>query len=401
MAAKHQTGMLAFLFTDIEDSTRRWALDRSAMSRALVAHDESITSAVSGSGGRVFKHTGDGICAVFDRVGSALEAALDAQQVMELPVRMGIHVGEAEERDNDFFGPTLNVAARVADAAHGGQIVVSATAQAMLDSDRHDLIDLGAHQLRGVSRAVGVWQVGAERFPPLRASGGIGNLPLEPPSLVGRDAELEELVSDIGQHRLVTLTGVGGVGKTRLALRAAAEVASSFEDGVWVVEFAPVTEAGAVSHAMAATLGVTQQAGKSLVDSIADALRGQRSLLVVDNCEHVLGPVSELIEAIVQTTDQVQVLATSREGLGIAGERVWPVRSLEVGSGVRSAAVELFVDRAQAVDRDQDVGADLTVVVEICRRLDGIPLAIELAAARTRALSPAEISERLDDMFQL
>jgi predicted ATPase len=389
---------VTFLFTDIEGSTRRWETDAESMRAALVAHDEVLRSAIKAHGGFVFKHTGDGVCAAFALPKAAVDAAVDAQHKLELPVRMGLATGEAELRDRDYFGAVVNRAARVMAAGRGGQILVADSTAGLLSGV--ELLDLGPRRLRDVSAPVGIFQVRAPGlqtdFPPLRAlDTSPGNLPPGTTSLIGRETEVTEVQAAVRTHRLVTLAGVGGVGKTRLALEVATQLADEFPDGVWFFELAAVSDPAAVPDAVAAVLGITQQPGKSVSDSVASALEGRSRLLVLDNCEHVVDSVADLVESILAASATVKVLATSREGIGVADEQLWRVPSLDVG-----AAVELFVERAQS--KVSGVLADETTAVEdVCRRLDGIPLAIELAASRMASMTAAEVRDRLDDRFKL
>ena len=290
----------------------------------------------------MFKHTGDGVCAAFASPRVAVDAAVAAQLALELPVRMGLATGEAELRDGDYFGAVLNRAARVMAAGHGGQILLADSTAVLLSGV--DLLDLGPRRLRDVPMPVGVFQVRAAglrtEFPPLRAlDASPGNLRPATTSLIGRESEVDELEAAVKAHRLVTLTGVGGVGKTRLALEVAARLGDEFPDGVWVFELAAVTDPAAVPDAVAAVLGITQQPGKSVSESVAAALEGRVRLLVFDNCEHVLDAAADLVEAILAHSATVRILATSREGLGVADEQLWPVPSLDVGAGIDSAAV--------------------------------------------------------------
>src|SRR5271168_1073456 len=386
------SGVVTFLFTDVEGSTRRWEADAEGMRVALAAHDAALRGAIEAHGGWVFKHTGDGVCAAFASPTSAVDAAVAAQRALELPVRMGLATGEAELRDGDYFGAVLNRAARVMAAGHGGQILVAESTAVLLPGV--DLVDLGPRRLRDLPTAVGLFQVRAEGlrtdFPPLRAlDASPGNLRAATTSFVGRESEVAEVQAAVKAHRLVTLTGAGGVGKTRLALEVAARLADDFPDGVWFFDLAAVTDPAAVPDAVAAVLGITQQPGNSMSESVAAALEGRVRLLVFDNCEHVRAASADLIEAILAASATTKVVATSREGLGIADERLWPVPSLDVGAGVDSAAVALFVERAQHVSPRFAVGdaGEAAAVVEICRRLDGIPLAIELAASRMAAMT--------------
>ncbi len=376
------------------------------MRATLLAHDEMLRSAIEWHGGFLFKHTGDGVCAAFSSPKSAVDAAVSAQRALELPVRMGLATGEAELRGGDYFGAVLNRAARVMAAGHGGQILLAESTAGLLSGV--DLVDLGPRRLRDLPTAVGVFQVRAAGlqvdFPALRAlDASPGNLRAATTSFIGRESEVAELQAAVKAHRLVTLTGVGGVGKTRLALEVAARLADEFPDGVWFFELAAVTDPAAVPDAVAAVLGITQQPGKSVGESVASALEGRLRLLVIDNCEHVLDAAADLIEAILTQSETVRVVATSREGLGVAQEQVWPVPSLDIGAGTDSAAVSLFVERAQGIAPSFSMvdGDESAAVVEICQRLDGIPLAIELAASRMASMTAIEVRDRLDYRFRL
>jgi predicted ATPase len=398
--------VVTFLFTDVEGSTRRWEADADAMRAALAAHDEVLRTAIEAHGGFLFKHTGDGVCAAFASPTAAVDAAVAAQHALELPVRMGIATGEAELREGDYFGAVLNRAARVMAAGHGGQILLAESTVSLVSGV--DLVDLGPRRLRDLPTPVGVFQVRAEglpaEFPPLRAlDAGPGNLRPAPTSFVGRESELDDVQAAVKAHRLVTLTGVGGVGKTRLAVEVAARLADEFPDGVWFFELAAVTDPAAVPDAVAAVLGITQQPGKSVAESMAAALEGRVRLLVFDNCEHVLDAAADLIEAILTQSATVRVVATSREGLGVAQEQVWPVPSLDIGAGIDSAAVSLFVERAHGIAPGFSMadGDEAAAVTEICQRLDGIPLAIELAASRMASMTATEVRDRLDQRFRL
>jgi predicted ATPase len=390
----------------MEGSTRRWEADADRMRVALAAHDEVLRKAIEAQGGWLFKHTGDGVCAAFASPKSAVDAAVAAQQSLELPVRMGIATGEAELREADYFGAVLNRAARVMAAGHGGQVLLTESTAGLLSGV--DLVDLGPRRLRDLPTAVGLFQVRAAglrtEFPPLRALDvSPGNLRAATTSFIGRESEVAELQAAVKAHRLMTLTGVGGVGKTRLALEVAARLADEFPDGVWFFDLAAVADPAAVPDAVAAVLGIIQQPGKSVANSVAAALEGRVRLLVFDNCEHVVDSVADLVEAILAASATVTILATSREGLGVSEEQLWRVPSLDVNSGTESAAVNLFVDRAQSVVSDFSLAqpGEADAVVEICRRLDGIPLAIELAASRMASMTAIEVRDRLDQRFRL
>jgi predicted ATPase/class 3 adenylate cyclase len=392
------TGVVTFLFTDIEGSTRRWESDADAMRTALSAHDTVLRSVIDAHGGYLFKHTGDGVVAAFASPKAAVDAAVAAQRELELPVRMGIATGEASLVDGDYFGAVLNRAARIMAAGHGGQILVADSTAGLLNGV--ELRDLGPRRLRDVPNPVGLCQVRAsglrEEFPPLRAlDPSPGNLRRATTSLLGRDAETADIIRSVNAHRLVTLTGVGGVGKTRLAVEVGTQLGDEFPDGVWLFELAAVTDPAAVPDAVASVLGVTQQPGMTLAESVATALDGRVRLLVLDNCEHVLDAAADLIEIVLARSATVRILATSREGIGLADEQVWRVRSLDVDT-----ATDLFVERAGNVAQGFSA-EDPAVVSEICRRLDGIPLAVELAASRMSSMTAVEVRDRLDHRFRL
>ncbi|OBB16983.1 cyclase, partial [Mycobacteriaceae bacterium 1482268.1] len=333
---------------------------------------------------------------------SAVDAAVAAQRVLPLPVRMGVATGEAELRGEDYFGSVLNRAARVMSAGHGGQILVDSLTSELLVGV--DLIAMGKRRLRDIARPLDLFQVRAaglrKDFPALKTvDTAPGNLRPPAARLIGRDSELADVASALKAHRLVTLTGVGGVGKTRLALEIAGHAAPDFVDGVWVIELASVTDPAAVPDAVAGVLGITQQPGMSLTDSVASALEGRSRLLLFDNCEHVLNAAADMVDAILARSSTVKIIATSREGLRVDDEQLWPVPPLDTRSESDSAAVTLFAERAEGVA--PGVPLDPVAVVEICRRLDGIPLAIELAASRLVSMTAAEVRDRLNDRFRL
>ena len=290
-----------------------------AMRVALAAHDEVLRGTIEAHGGLMFKHTGDGVCAAFASPRSAVDAAVAAQRGLELPVRMGLATGEAELRDSDYFGAVLNRAARVMAAGHGGQILLADSTAGLLSGI--DLVDLGPRRLRDVPMPVGVFQVRAAglrtEFPPLRALDTTqGNLRPATTSLIGRESEVTEIEAAVRAHRLVTLTGVGGVGKTRLALEVAARLADEFPDGVWVFELAAVSDPAAVPDAVASVLGITQQPSKTVGESVAAALEGRVRLLVFDNCEHVLDAAADMIEAILARRRRCESWPPAAKGSG-------------------------------------------------------------------------------------
>lgn len=374
------------------------------MRSAMALHDNVLRGAVDHHGGFLFKHTGDGIVAAFTSPRSAIDAAIAAQRQLELPVRMGLATGEADLRDGDYFGAVLNRAARLMAAGHGGQVLIADSTASLLTGV--DLIDLGPRWLRDIPIPVGVFQLKAaglrSDFPALRTLDKTpGNLRPAATSLIGRESVVTDIQAAIRTHRLITLTGVGGVGKTRLALEVAAGLSTEFPDGVWVFELASVTDPASVPDAVAAVLGMTQKPGLTVSESIATSHVDRVRLLVIDNCEHVLDAACDLIETIFASSTTVKILATSREALGLPDEQLCPVRSLDVSAGIDSPAVALFAERARSVAPQFSTDNDAAAVVEVCRRLDGIPLAIELAAARMASMTVTEVRDRLDHRFRL
>jgi predicted ATPase len=396
------------------------------MRDALARHDAIVRGAVESHDGHVVKGAGDGALLAFGAVGDALRAAVAIQVALgaepwgatgPLRVRIGVHTGEAQYRDGDYFGPVLNRTARLMAVAHGGQIVCSqATADLARDVLAGDvkLIDLGEHRLRDLSRPERVFQMAApglgDEFAPLSSIDSFpGNLPLQVSSFIGRDSQLEQTAEALDQARVVTLTGVGGVGKTRLALQVAADELPRFREGAWLVELAAVRDPDAVVDAFAAVFVVTARAGRTLTESLIEFLGTKQLLLVVDNCEHLLDPVAALIEEIIRSCPGVVILATSREGLAMVGERILAVPSLgtpaenaELAAVTESDAVQLFVDRARDTDTTFVLSEDnVQAVVRLCRRLDGVPLALELAAARVSVMSLADLATALDHRFEV
>ena len=436
--AQAEAGFSTFLFTDIEGSTRLWEERAEAMGAALALHDGIVRDAVERAGGTVIKTTGDGVLALFGDPLAAFGAALAAQRGLRdaawgetgpLRVRMALHAGSAEARDGDYFGPALNRVARILAIGHGGQVIASAVA-AVLARDRLDpsidLRDLGSHRLRDLDRPEQVFQVVAPDlqadFPPLRSlSTRRSNLPVQLTSFVGREKEVAELDALIARHRLVTLIGVGGTGKTRLMLEAAGRVAERFADGAWLAELAQLTDASQIPSEIARALGAPEVPGVPTMATVSAFLADKDLLLLLDNAEHLVDGVARLAERLLAAAPRLRILTTSREALAVAGEAVLQLQSLSVpiaslgrtgalddtlpadlAAAAGTEAVRLFVDRASAVDPAFALGeANVSAVAEICRRLDGIPLAIELAAARVSVLSPDDIAKRLGDRFRL
>ena len=337
------------------------------MQSVLARHDELLRDTVAAHAGHVVKTTGDGIHAVFATAHDALDAAVAMQlglgedsfgDPVPVRVRIGVHTCEAQYRDGDYYGSEVNRAARLMSIAHGGQVVVSASTRSLVRDGPVELVDLGEHRLRDLTMAERVFEVRAPGlsagFPALRSLDAFpGNLPRQLTSFVGRHAELAGIVTALDEWRLVTVTGTGGVGKTRLAVQVAAETLPRFGDGAWWCELAVASDGETMAQVVAAELGVSQRAGMSLPASISEYLRPKELLLVLDNCEQLLGPVSEFAERILRECPEVRILATSREGLAVEGERVWPLRSLPLpdATGAEIAtndAVRLFVERVEA-----------------------------------------------------
>lgn len=408
------SGTVTFLFTDLEGSTRLWERCPEAMRGALARHDAIIRDAIEGHDGYVVKTTGDGFHAAFETAHDAVDAAVTAQLALgrepwgstgSLAVRMGLHTGEVELRDGDYYGSAVNRAARLMGVAHGGQVVVSTATSELVRGGPVELLDLGEHRLRDLDAVERLFQIAhpdlAREFPPLQSSDElVGNLPVQPNRFVGRAATLEKICVLVLDTPVVTLTGPGGVGKTRLGLETASRLQPEFLDGAWVVDLAPVSTADRVAAVMLETLGYTLAGGEDDVSGLCVRLRRRQLLLVIDNCEHMVASVATVVNAVSASAPDIRVIATSREGLGIPAERVVPIAPLATDAD--GDAVELFVARARAARPDFALDAATTpTVVELCRRLDGIPLAIELAAARTRSMAPAKILERLDERFRM
>ena len=424
------SGTITFLFTDIEGSTRLWEEHPHAMSIALARHDTLLRQCIEANQGVVFKTIGDAFCAAFATASDGLAAALAAQcsldaepwpEGLALRVRMALHTGTAESRDGDYFGQPLNRVARLLAVGHGGQTLLSAVA--------HDLIrdvlpiwvtckPLGEHRLRDLGRPEPIFQLLhpdlPSDFPPLKSLNNpelLHNLPQQVTSFIGREKEIEAVKSLLARTRLLTLTGSGGCGKTRLGLQVAAEVLENYPQGVWFVELAPLADPALVPQSVAQVLDISEEAGKPLLQTLVAALKERKILLVLDNCEHVLDVCAQLVDTLIRACPDVRVLASSREGLGIGGETIYRVPSLSLPDlkqtptpaslGMYEAA-RLFVDRAMAVQSAFTVtNQNAPALASICHHLDGIPLAIELAAARVRALSVEEINNKIDSRFRL
>ena len=423
---------ITFLFTDIEGSTSLLGrVGQDVYARVLAVHHALIRSALAAHDGAELTVMGDGFFAAFSSSRECVTAVLEMQQAIEahdwpagehIRVRMGVHTGEAEQTIVGPVGLDIHRAARIAAVAHGGQVLLSETAATLVRDwlpEGTALTDLGVHRLKDLGRPERLFQLAGRgmqaSFPPLRSLGNPtmpNNLPTELSKFIGREVELTKVRSLVESSRLVTLTGAGGSGKTRLALQAGAELLDSTGDGVWLVELAAVADPDAVPASIASVLRVAPQPGRPVLDTLADALAPQRPLIVLDNCEHLIGACAETADAILRRCPRVRLLVTSREALGIAGETLYQVPSMSLPAednsssgfapGEPSDAVALFVDRArkQGVSLTVDDHAG-PLIASICRRLDGMPLAIELAAARLRVLSLADLRDRLDHRFRL
>jgi predicted ATPase len=386
------------------------------MAEALATHDDLIKAAVTVAGGQVFKHTGDGVCAVFTSAPEAVAAAADAQRALsaadwgeigQLRVRMAVHAGDAEPRGEDWSGPALNRTARLMGIAHGGQVLVSTSAYELasdaLDADIA-VIDLGTHSLRGLARLEHVWQLTghglARNFPPLRSFEATrGSLPHHLTSFVGRATECELVADRLREARLITLAGPGGVGKSRLATEVGATLIDKFPDGVWMFELAGLITADGIEPLMMATIGLSAGTSAAPRDAFLNVVGKWRALFIVDNCEHLVRGAADLVECLLAVGQDLVVLATSRERLHVPGECVVVLDPLPTDVG--GPAAQLFADRSAQLHGVAEGDLDREAVARLCQRLDGMPLAIELAAARTVAMTPAEIERRLDQRFRL
>jgi len=422
------SGTVTFLFTDIEGSTKLWEQYPEAMKSALAKHDSTLKEAIESNNGQIIKTTGDGVHAVFSTAIDAVKAALEAQKIFQISqvpvesdisirVRMGIHTGEAELRSGDYYGGTLNRAARIMSVGHGGQILISEIthqiAQEHLSSDI-SLFDLGEHRLKGIAAPERIYQLCypdlIAEFPTLNSLAFFKhNLQRQLSTFIGREKELADIKQLLKNTQLLTLLGPGGTGKTRLTLQVAEEVIEDYPDGVWLVELAPLTDPDLIPERVAAALNIQEQPGRSIFDTLTDYLRRKELLLILDNVEHLVRESAAFTEHLLKKCPKLKILVTGREALFIGGETTIQTPSLSLPQVkqspeeiAKSEGVQLFLERARSVRPEfeltpQNAGA----IAEIIRRLDGIPLAIELAASRMRMLTVEQIAERLNDRFRL
>ncbi|HLW38467.1 MAG TPA: adenylate/guanylate cyclase domain-containing protein [Candidatus Eremiobacteraceae bacterium] len=422
------TGTVTFLFSDIEGSTERWERHRAEMKAAVAQHEQLMQAAIAAHDGYVFKTMGDAFCVAFRTVPDAISAALDAQRALQeqdfarvdgLKVRMAIHTGLADERSGDYFGPTVNRVARLLSIGHGGQVLVSGAASDLAQGEmpgKATLRDLGAHRLKDLAYPEQVYQLLEpglpQEFPALRSLESLpNNLPLQVTAFLGREQDIADIKERLAKTRLLTLVGTGGVGKTRLSLQVGADLLDHYEDGVWFVELAPLIAPDLIPGAMATVFGVAESTGKSQTESLVVALKPKRMLVILDNCEHIVAGAARIADVILRGCPRVYMIATSRQGLGIDGEAVLRVASLPVppaAEGIKAVeaqrygAVALFVERASAVVENFRLTDDnAPAIAQICRRLDGIALAIELAASRIKMLTPAQLLTMLSERFRV
>jgi predicted ATPase/class 3 adenylate cyclase len=428
------TGTVTFLFTDIEGSTRLWQQYPEPMKDALARHHGLLQQAIELTGGYVFQIVGDAFCAAFHTASEGVAAALAAQRALTpeswgatgpIRVRMALHTGRVDVQAGEYksgeyiSGLTLSHTARLLSVAAGGQILLSSATQELVHNDlppRVELRDLGRHRLRDLARGEHIYQVVApdlpDAFPALKSLEVVpNNLPRQLTTFIGREREIAEAKRLLAETHLLTITGPGGSGKTRLSLEIAARLLAEYPDGVWLVEFAPLADPARVPQVLATALGLREEAGRPLLTTLVDYLRSKRVLLLFDNCEHLIDACAHLADALLRGCPEVKILPSSREAFGLTGEVAFRVPPLSLPDSRHGAplerlaeyeAVRLLVDRAIAVKPDFALTDDTaSAVVRICRRLDGIPLAIELAAARLRTLSVHQITAHLDERFRL
>jgi predicted ATPase/class 3 adenylate cyclase/Tfp pilus assembly protein PilF len=428
MNQKFPSGTVTFLFTDIEGSTQWWEEQPDWMAHAFARQEAILRALTTEHGGYVYKMIGDAFQIAFDTALDALNAAIEAQRALQaepwgevgpLRVRMALHTGVTEEREDDYVGPVLNRLARVLNAGQGGQILLTqATYELVRDflPEGVELRDVGTHRLKDLIRPEHIYQVIVpgllSDFPPLKTLDIFQhNLPLQLTSFVGREKEMVEVKRLLLGDRFVTLTGPGGTGKTRLALQVGAELLELFPDGVWLIEFASLSDAMLVTKTVAAVLGVRESSGRPVLTLLTDYLRTKELLLIFDNCEHLLSACAQLTATLLQACPNICILATSRESLNIPGELSFRVPSLSIPDPRRLPtlpaltqyeSMQLFLERAEIIQPGFELtDTNAPAVAQICHRLDGIPLAIELSVARVKVMPVEQVAARLDDRFRL
>ena len=423
------SGTVTFLFTDIEGSTKLAQQYPEALPRLMARHNEILTQSIQAHEGHVYEVAGDSFCAAFSSAIDAVSAALEAQQSLHnetwspapIKVRMGMHTGTVKLNDkNAYMGyATIALTQRIMSAGHGGQVLLSeVTRELVRDSlpRNTELVDLGERRLKDLLRPEHLYQLNTlglpSKFPPLNTVDVFpNNLPVELTSFIGREKEIAEVKQQLIDHRLVTLTGSGGTGKTRLSLQVAADLLDQFPHGIWFVELAPLTDPELVPQTILSTIGLNEQPGTPPLELLKQYLHEKKSLIVLDNCEHLIEASSKVTDILLNAAPELKILASSRESLGVRGELAYPVPSLSlpdikhlplIEQLSQYEAVRLFIDRAALVSPRFDVDKqNAPFIAQICYRLDGIPLAIELAAARVKFMSVEQISKRLDDRFRL
>jgi predicted ATPase/class 3 adenylate cyclase/DNA-binding CsgD family transcriptional regulator len=424
----HPTGTVTFLFTDIENSTRLAREHPETWEHARARHHAILRNAIESSNGFVFQVIGDAFCAAFHKAADALKAAVKSQQDLQnepwrevtIYARMGMHTGEAENEGNEYRGyTTLSLVQRVMSAGHGGQILISSATENLLREQlpaHVSLRDMGAQKFAGMPSAMRLFQVVTpdlpREFPPLRTQENLpNNLPIQLTSFIGREKELEDVKRLLQNTRILTLIGPGGTGKTRLSIQAAGELLDQYPDGAWFVELAPILDPQLIQRTTAMALGLRDEPQRPVIDMLCDFLREKKMLIILDNCEHLVDACARMVDQILHATADIRILASSREALGIGGEVTYRVPSLQfpdlahlppIGVLNQYEAIRLFIDRATAAVPTFAVTNDnVPALAQVCFHLDGIPLALELAAAKIRVLSLEQIAKRLDDRFRL